>query len=323
MNKGLLFSTYRQGENRVTASMLAVFERIDLAAVERLLQAASEESSLQLVRFENQVKGVASVPDASISANFRYYFEVKTSRDQVDEIQLQNHLMAFTGGPVDERLFVLTPDEETPAAVEEIGDKRLTWFSFRALSDATDDLLGAPEFQLADRETFLLRELQQLFAADGLLSLPEDVVIVAARRAYPFYRKVHAYRCQRGRAFRDGLRYLGFYTAKEIKPEIASIVGIRDDIVVSEETAGSLERSDSHVDRRVADAVRATLEGEPELHSWIGKFFVLTGPDDPDTLLLGRPIEHDRRGAWTQGQRYAISDDLRQATRTSDLLSER
>ena len=31
MIKTPLFSTYRQGENRVTSSMLAVFERIDLA----------------------------------------------------------------------------------------------------------------------------------------------------------------------------------------------------------------------------------------------------------------------------------------------------
>ncbi len=56
MSQGLLLSTYRQDENRVTASILAVFERIDLALVERLLQAASEESSLQMVRFETQVR---------------------------------------------------------------------------------------------------------------------------------------------------------------------------------------------------------------------------------------------------------------------------
>ena len=54
MSKGPLFSTYRQGENRVTASMLAVFERIDLALVERLLGAASGESELQMVSFRNQ-----------------------------------------------------------------------------------------------------------------------------------------------------------------------------------------------------------------------------------------------------------------------------
>ena len=31
MPRNPLFSTYRQGENRVTASMLAVFERLDFS----------------------------------------------------------------------------------------------------------------------------------------------------------------------------------------------------------------------------------------------------------------------------------------------------
>ena len=70
MPKGPLFSTYRQGENRVTASLMAVFERIDLSKVERILASASEDSALQLFSFENQVRGrsSSSVPDARISA---------------------------------------------------------------------------------------------------------------------------------------------------------------------------------------------------------------------------------------------------------------
>lgn len=36
-----LFSTYRAGENRITSSTLAVFERIDLTIVKEVLQGAS------------------------------------------------------------------------------------------------------------------------------------------------------------------------------------------------------------------------------------------------------------------------------------------
>ena len=57
MAKNPLFSTYRQGENRVTSSMLAVFERIDLSFLETVLAAASGESSLQMVSFTNQPPG--------------------------------------------------------------------------------------------------------------------------------------------------------------------------------------------------------------------------------------------------------------------------
>jgi hypothetical protein len=82
--KNPLFSTYRQGENRVTSSMLAVFERIDLSLLETVLAAASGESSLQMVSFTNQPPGKGhSIPDALISAHFAYWFEVKTSHNAV------------------------------------------------------------------------------------------------------------------------------------------------------------------------------------------------------------------------------------------------
>jgi hypothetical protein len=67
-----LFSTYRQGENRVTSSMLAVFERVGLGILEQLLTAATGEAALTTITFTNQPPGSgASVPDARISARFR------------------------------------------------------------------------------------------------------------------------------------------------------------------------------------------------------------------------------------------------------------
>ncbi len=43
MAKNPLFSTYRQGENRLTSSRLAVFERMDLSLLEAILPAAAGE----------------------------------------------------------------------------------------------------------------------------------------------------------------------------------------------------------------------------------------------------------------------------------------
>jgi hypothetical protein len=66
-----LLSTYRTGENRVTSSTMAVFERIDLALVQELLRAVTGMGSeLQAVSFENQVAAPDTVPDAQISARF-------------------------------------------------------------------------------------------------------------------------------------------------------------------------------------------------------------------------------------------------------------
>jgi hypothetical protein len=86
MAKNPLFSTYRQGENQVTSSMLAVFERIDLSLLETILAAAAGEASLQMVSFTNQPPGRRSVPDARISARFAYWFEVKIVRSALTRI---------------------------------------------------------------------------------------------------------------------------------------------------------------------------------------------------------------------------------------------
>jgi hypothetical protein len=60
-----LFSRYSQGENRVTASTLAVFERISFALVERILQTLCQEQNLSLLTIKNQFKpkNAGSIPD--------------------------------------------------------------------------------------------------------------------------------------------------------------------------------------------------------------------------------------------------------------------
>src|SRR5712691_10060821 len=93
MPRNPLLSTYRQGENRVTSSMLAVFERIDLSLLEIILASAAGEASLAMVAFTNQPPGKGrSVPDARISGRFSYWFEVKTARNVLDSHQLSEHL---------------------------------------------------------------------------------------------------------------------------------------------------------------------------------------------------------------------------------------
>lgn len=110
-----LRSTYRAGENRVTSSTMAVLERIDLALVQELLEAASGTGGeLRTVVFENQIVEKDSVPDARISARFTWWFETKTARggyatEGHDREQLRSHSKKLEVD-ADARLFVLTPD---------------------------------------------------------------------------------------------------------------------------------------------------------------------------------------------------------------------
>jgi hypothetical protein len=325
MPKNPLFSTYRQGENRVTSSMLAVFERIDLSVLETLLTAATGEASLQTVTFVNQPVGKgASVPDARISAHFAYWFEVKTVPNALGVGQLEEHLKSLEPGASSERLFVITPDSGEPPAVAELGNPRVVWFNFRALYDAVDALLADVAGLVSEHARFLLRELQALLVEDGLVD-NDDVVVVAARVAYAEYLEHHVYVCQPNRAFRDGLTHLGFYTDGAIQPHLPRIVHRARAVPFTTEEAN--RRRDADDEPRVADAIDKLLSIGARTDGNEYGVFILTPPGDPLTVHLDAPIVNDtvavsgRPWAWTLGQRYTNLTRLTRSgvTRTSDL----
>ena len=309
MARNPLFSTYRQGENRVTSSMLAVFERIDLTLLETVLAAAAGESSLQMVSFTNQPPGKGhSVPDGRISARFAYWFEVKTTRKALGGVQLQEHLASLGTYGGDERLFVVTPDGEQPEVINRIDDRRLVWFNFRAVYDAIEAALADPVGTVSEQARFLLRELQALLVEDGLVD-SDDVVVVAARFAYGEYLRHGAYVCQPERAFRDGLTHMGFYAEGSIQTHVARILD-REDLVLFTAEEALRRRGGDERNRRVGEVIQALLsEGRREAGKHY-QVFVLSAPNDPGTVRLPQPIVNDtvtasgRPWAWTMGQRY-------------------
>jgi hypothetical protein len=320
-----LFSTYRHGENRITGSMLAVLERIDTALVVRLLSAFAGEESLAFVKFVNQFVGKpGSVPDASISASFRYLFEVKTQVDAVRTDQLKGHLANLTGDTSTERLFVITPDGIQPAAVAEISDPKVIWLNFVAVSQAIDALLADSVEQISERDQFLLREFQRMLADDGLTSTA-DVVIVAARLAYDEYQKFSAYLCQPGRTFRQGVTHMGFYYAGSIQRELPRIRARRDDVPITPEALAQLQ-SGGYADRAVARVVELLLADQSARAGDVEQILVLSSPTKPETVVLEAPIlnvQHGRGGqptAWTMGQRYTTLVALQRNPATTNEL---
>ena len=95
----------------------------------------------------------------------------------------------------------------------------MVWFNFRTLHDAVDVALSDPTGTVSEQARFLLRELQALLVEDGLVD-SDDVVVVAARFAYPEYLKRGVYVCQAERVFRDGLTHMGFYANSAIQPHV-------------------------------------------------------------------------------------------------------
>jgi hypothetical protein len=328
MAKNPLFSTYRQGENRVTSSILAVFERIDLSLLQTILSAASGESSLQMITFINQPPGKGpTVPDARISARFAYWFEVKAARNAVDSVQLRGHLSSIGEGG-EERLFVITPDAEQPAAITAFDDPRMAWFSFRSLHDAIDSAVSDPSALVAEQARFLLRELQALLVEDGLVD-NDDVVVVAARFAYPEYLKQGIYVCQAGRAFRAGLTHMGFYANAAIQTYVPRIRHREDYVLFTLDEAAS-RKTGSGTDQLIGNAIETALTDgtrEPDARYQV---FLLSEPQDPATIRLLNPVANDtvsasgKPWAWTIGQRYVSLADLTRPgiTVTSNLATK-
>ena len=308
-----LFSTYRGGENRVTSSLIAVFERIDIHLVERVVASALAEANVTMLTFTNQVTksgpGHHTVPDAAISANFRWLFEVKTERGTLTKQQLAGHLKHLDGSYADERLLAITPDVVQPPVVDLMGDPRVVWTNFSAISDAIDVVLDDPTELAGERTEFLLRELQSLFRVDGLLDF-DDVVVVAARSAYPEYLNTAAYICQPGRSFQEGIGHMGFYADAEIKPQIASIQSVRDQVTFTEENASYLKTSDDPTDNRIAALIRWALGERQRVPGQAYKVFLLSEATGPNTVVLSHAVKNTtvtasgKPWAWTLGQRY-------------------
>ncbi|MCR9207654.1 MAG: restriction endonuclease [bacterium] len=311
-----IFSTYSTGENRVTASCLAVLRSLSIDRMERLIGALLEQSEFQLIRFENQPsKGGAGVPDAIIQSSLRLLIETKTQRNTVKKDQVVRHLLRLDDASESNlTLLMLTPDDVRPKALDAVNDDRVAWASFTTLDQAINELLEDPKEVVSEREAFLLRELQSMLEAEGLTASLNDTVIVAARNAWPEYQELHAYVCQPNRSFQVVNR-MGFYSQGMVYPLIPRITASFDDVVMEK---GAHKGSLGDLVSRLIDEGYRT-EGERF------KVMMLSSPESPDTITLNQPIPNDKRSksgkptAFTMGQRYVPSDALLIAETTSEL----
>lgn len=311
-----IFSTYRAGENRVTASILAVLRSLSLGRCERILAALLEQSEFELVRFQNQPsKGDAGVPDAEIGSNFRVLIETKIKPNTVRKAQLARHVQRFKEGREQtQRLLVLTPDGEPPRVIEEMNDPRVGWASFAALDQAIEELLTDKDEVVSEREAFLLRELQHMLDKDGLIRSSEDTLVIPGRHAWPEYEEFHAYVCQPRRSFRQ-VSHIAFYTKNQIRELVPEILESHEYVKM---TRGAHSG-------RLAELIEYLLDHEHRTEDEAHKVVFLTPPEDSRTVRLDKRVENDLKSdsgrtiAFVQNQRYVRLVELKKAQKTSDL----
>ena len=316
-----LFSTYRQGENRVTATLLAVLQRLSLPNIDRILQALLEDTAFGLVTFDNQPKGKESVPDARIGTGSAIWIETKRERNKVSIYQVKSHLKSLRPR---ENLLLLTPDDQAPEGL----DERVAWSNFRTLAGAVEDILGDENEPPSEREAFLLREFILMLQQDGLLGSTEPrVMVLGARFAWPMYNKLSVYRCSTNKPMQS-LResdHMAFYAAGKIQPLVPRIKSVIESIDMSQqEEIEFLEGSQ----KRLVEELQKKIDHHELSHEFGQAFKVmfLSEPGDDETVKLKSPIINDKKDKngkttpFTFGQpRYVTLESLEKASKTSEL----
>lgn len=330
-----LFSTYSQGENRVTASILAVFERISFALVESLLQTLCQESETNLLVFQNQPAGVTSVPDAVVRASFAYWIETKIFPRRLERSQVERHLAALEAQPFakQQRLILLTPDTATPPVVTEIGDPRLAWASFDNLVEAINALVRPGEDWVTssrpvptERERELLRELVRFLLSQGLVGAGDQVLVLAARFGLDEYLKYGVYMCQPNRAFQPST-HVAFYARGAVQPVVPKVLDQVEQVTLTTEGIHAVPDLSPAVQAWLL-ALVARLETDRPDSRWgeEAKVLLLSAPDDDGTLRLPAPVVNDsvsaegKPVAFVQGQRYVKLERLKAAPGTTSGL---
>lgn len=319
-----LFSTYKQAENVVTETFLAVLQRLSLANTDRILGALLGDTGFRLVTFDSQRWGTGSVPDAWIGTAAAIWMETKIASNAVRLPQLRNHLKTVNL-KAGERLLLLTPDDTLPANLPD----GVIWSNFDTLAGAVEDILSDVEEPPSEREAFLLREFVRMLQKRWLTDANKPrVMVIGAGEAWPMYQDLSIYRCKVSKPMRalKATDYLGFYADGKIQPLVPRFIAEIKSLDLQSET-----EIKALTDAALKERVDGLREKVSELQQW-SKFsnplriMFLSGPEGAETVNLGKPIDNDKKDrngkttAFTQGNpRYVTLESLQAAAKTSEL----
>ena len=332
-----LFSTYDQGDNQVTGTILSVLEHLGSDLVEELLEALLDESDLAILTFTPQYRGEQGIPDAAVRGSTTLLIETKIEPRSVDVDQLNRHLETLDEESTEtQRLVVLTPDGQKPTEIASISDERVAWANFDGLVSALEGLLVIEEGVSADgtrppteRESLLIRERVRFIYDCDLTSGRDDrVLVVPARRAWKEYRNYELYFCQAERSFRPSA-YLAFYRDNRIDPEVPRITGRVERIELTErgvKAAWENEGIDERQHERLQNVVSRLGEDGSERYGRVEKVLFL---DEEMGFSLARPVENDKtatdsntRVAFVRNQRYVSAAELRASPQYTSALED-
>ena len=117
------------------------------------------------------------------------------------------------------------------------------------------------------------------------------------------------YACQPRRSFRPSVSHVGFYLEGAIQIHVP-LIRYREDCVTFSEAEVAVRMAGSDIDRLIGKFIEDRLSDGSWDNGTIGQVFVLSGPQDEDTVRLAHPIINDtvsasgRHIAWVRNRRY-------------------
>ncbi len=119
---------------------------------------------------------------------------------------------------------------------------------------------------------------------------------------------------------------IGFYRNGQIEPFFPRIRYRSMNLDWTRTNAADLRQTGATLDAEVADVIERSLDdpGDPRREGERYQVFLLTPKEDPKTLTIAQPIQHETVGrgtAWTQGTRYTGEEALRHNPATTADLS--
>jgi hypothetical protein len=145
--------------------------------------------------------------------------------------------------------------------------------------------------------------------------MKNDVVIVAARNAYPEFQRFaigahSAYLFQQNMKFPDA-DFLAFYAGRGVQPFIAKIVEWHENVDLFGQNSGE-----------IGELVKQCLASRFP-HARMNNVIILSGTSDAQTIDLGKMIPNNLAYPFVRWRRYMSLNKLRDPTvkATSDLLN--
>jgi hypothetical protein len=247
----------------------------------------------------------------------------------VDIEQIKRHLESVGGS---EKLMLLTPHYSEPPLLNSLNDParaKVVWSNFITLAGAVEDILDDENEPPLEKEAFLLREFISMLEDGGLLSSGKDqVLVVAAKIAWPMYKLLSVYRCSVSKPMRalQDFDHLAFYADGAIQPLVPRIKSVVDRIDMLEQD--QIEKLKGH-QKELAEGLVNKIGRHKQDHEFRGQYKImfLTGPDDSKTVKPAEAIINDKEGKngnpvpFTYGARYVTLESLKSAGKTSELKS--